>query len=98
MNQNDFGEFNPAKVVIYKSIYSSDLAFRRASWNFAAFKTSLKFGFLVQHFATFLFVFSVWFFEMKFNPLPDLLNNGFTTIEIGLLWRTLATKTKQIPN
>ena len=50
--------------------------------------TSLKFGFLVKqfHFATFLISFSVWFFKMEIIPLPDLLNTGFTIIEIGLFY------------
>ena len=43
-------------------------------------------GFLVQHFVTILFGFSVWSFTMKFNPLPQLLNNWFTIIESGLFY------------
>ena len=31
-------------------------------------------------------VFSVWYFTMEFNPLPDLVNTGFTIIEIGLFY------------
>ena len=30
--------------------------------------------------------FSVSFFKMAFNPLPDLVNTGFTIIEIGLFY------------
>ena len=37
-------------------------------------------------FAKFLISFSVWFFKMEFNPLPNLLNTGFTIIEIGLFY------------
>ena len=42
--------------------------------------------FCVQHqqFATNLFGFSVWLFEMGSKPLPDLLNTGFTITENGL--------------
>ena len=32
------------------------------------------------------FFFSVWFFKQKFNPLPDLLNTGFTIFETGLFY------------
>ena len=39
--------------------------FWRASGHFPAFNTSLKFVFLVQYFATFLFGFCVWFFKME---------------------------------
>ena len=34
----------------------------------------------------FLISFSVYFLKMEFNPLPDLLNTGFTIIEIGLFY------------
>ena len=38
-----------------------------------------------QHFPTFLFGFSVWFFKMELSSLLDLLNTGFTIIiENGL--------------
>ena len=37
-----------------------------------------------QHFATFWFGFSVWFFIMELNPLLDLRNMGFNIIENGL--------------
>ena len=41
----------------------------------------------MQHFATFLFGFSVSVvFKMEFNPLSDLLNTGFTIVEIGLFY------------
>ena len=30
--------------------------------------------------------FSVWFFKMEFNHLRDLLNTGFTIVEIGLFY------------
>ena len=46
----------------------------------------LKFGFHVQHFATFLFDISVWCFKIEFIPLPDLLNAGCTIIQIGLFY------------
>ena len=36
--------------------------------------------------ATFLIGYSVWFFKMELNPLPDLLNIRFTIIEIGLFY------------
>ena len=47
---------------------------------------NLKFGVLLKQFATFLLSFSVWFFKMEFNLLPELLNTGFTIIEIGLFY------------
>ena len=47
---------------------------------------SIKFEFLVKQFATFLIGFFVSFFNMEFNPLPDLLNIRFTNIEIGLFY------------
>ena len=34
----------------------------------------------------FLISLSVWFFKMKFNCLPDLLNTGLTIVEIGLFY------------
>ena len=34
----------------------------------------------------FLNGFSVWFFKTEFNPLQDLLNTGFTIIEIDLFY------------
>ena len=81
--------FTPFKVVIYQSIHSSYLiwrAFWRTFSNFPAFKTSSKFGFLVKQFVTFVISFSGWFFKKGFNPLPDLLNTGFTIIEISLFY------------
>ena len=55
-------------------------------------------GFLCSTLQRFCLFFLFDIFKMEFNPLPDLLNTGFTIIEIGLLWRTLATENKQIPN
>ena len=49
-------------------------------------KFNLKFGFLLQHFATFLFDFPVWCFKMEFNSLPELLDTKLTIIEIGLFY------------
>ena len=106
MNQKKFYRaFTPAKVVIYHSMNSSYLiwrAFWRTSSNFPAFQTSLKFGFLVKQFVTFLISFSVWFFKTEFNSLSDLLNTWFTIIGIGLfyggkhlgakLWRFLTSR------
>ena len=43
-----------------------------------------KSKFTLQDFATFLFGFSVCYFEMELKPLLDLLNTGFTIIENGL--------------
>ena len=81
----------PEKVVIYQTIKESNLA------GFLASK-SLKFGFVVKQFATFLIGFSVWY--LKLNPLPDLLYTRFTINEIGKLvlwWVTLERKNMQIP-
>ena len=61
-------------------------AFWRTFSNFPAFWTSLKFGFLVKHFVTFLISFSVWFFKIKLKTLPHLLNTGFTIVENGLFY------------
>mgnify|MGYP001796123736 CR=1 FL=1 len=82
-----FSFYNAAKVVIYQSLHQCYLAgFLTRVWNFPAFKTRLKFRFHVQHFGTFLFGFSVLCFKMEFNPLQNLLNTGFTIIEIGLFY------------
>ena len=48
---------------------------------FDKFKTCLTFENLVQYFVTFLFGFSARFFEMEFNHLPDLLNNGLQSLK-----------------
>ena len=51
-----------------------------------------------QHFATFVFGFSVWFSKIEFNYLLDLLNIGFTIIEF--IWFVVAktgSKNMQIP-
>ena len=40
----------------------------------------------MKQFPTFLISFSVLFLKMEFNPLPDLMNAGFTIIEIGLFY------------
>ena len=45
-----------------------------------------KFEVWVSCEATFLINFSVWFFKIEFNPLPDLLNTGFEIMEIGLFY------------
>jgi len=86
MSQNDFSNFYFSKSCHFSK--STLEWFWRAFWrsnddtrrNFRAFQTS------VQHrpFATFLFSFSVWFFEMELKPLLDLLNTGFTIIKNGL--------------
>ena len=85
MNQNEFyWTFTQAKVVIYQSIHASGLA---------GFLTH------VQQFSRLLDKFEVWvscgavcdifdqlfclIFKMELNPLPDLLNTGFTIIEFG---------------
>ena len=83
MSQNDFSNFYFSKSCHFSK--STLEWFWRAFWrsnddtrrNFRAFQTS------VQHrpFATFLFSFSVWFFEMELKPLLDLMNTGFTIIE-----------------
>ena len=77
MNQNDFTSF-----------YSSQsLSEYTLEWFGGLFHARPEmFGFLVQHFAKSLFGFSVWCFKMEFQLLPDLLNTGFTIIEIGLLY------------
>ena len=85
-------DFTQAKVFIYQSIHLSELAgflTQRTnvytSGTFFAFQTSLCISCVqLQHFATFVFGFSVWFFKMEFNPLPVLLETGFTIIEISL--------------
>ena len=46
----------------------------------------VKFGLLVKMFATFFISFSVWCFKMEFIPFPDLLNIGFTIVEIGMFY------------
>ena len=83
--------FTPAKVVLYQSIQSSYLiwrAFWRTSSDFPAF--CLKFEVWVSCEAVWeifdQFCFSVWFFKMEFNPMPDLLNTRFTIVEIGLFF------------
>ena len=45
----------------------------------------MKLGFLVQHFATILYGFSVCF-KMELNLLPDLLKTRFKINEIGLFY------------
>ena len=58
--------------------------------SFCAFiKASLKFGFLVQYFVTFLFRFSILIFHMEFN-------SAFTIIEIGLFYGGKQSETKII--
>ena len=63
LNMTFFWIFTPAKVFIYQSMHSSDLAgFLRTPWNFRAFQTSIKLGFLVYntslcHLSFFLFFF-----------------------------------------
>ena len=68
------------------SVYPPVTTFWRTSYIILPFEKSLKFGFLVQHFATFFFDFSVWFLKIEFNLLPDLLSNRLTIIEIRLLY------------
>ena len=98
MNQSNFFELLLQWKLSFTSLYTQVIwrAFWRAPEIFPPFKQrSLKFGFLVQHFATFLFDFSVSFSKMKFSPLPDLLNTGFTIIGICLFyiwWLTLGRK------
>ena len=65
--------------------------------SFPAFQKSLKFGFLVA-LLTSLFGFSVWFFKVEFNLLPDLLNTGFKIIRLLVWWRTLWSENIQIPD
>ena len=65
--------FTLVKVVIYQSIYSSCIiwqAFWRKSSNFSVW---------IYREAVCDIFWSVFLFE--FNPLPDLLNTGFTIIE-----------------
>ena len=70
----------------YTLMWFDRLYFLTSVLKFSAFKTSLKSRFLLQQFAMFLLSFSVWWFKKEFNLLPDVLNTGFTIIEIGLFY------------
>ena len=92
MNQNDFFldlAFAAAKVVIYQSIHSSDLArFLTRALKFS--RLSNKFGFFVQHLTKFLFSFSFVFF---FNSIlcqiywiPDLQSLKLVCFMVANSW------------
>ena len=69
------------KVLIYQNDLAASLTHRTDThWNFFAFQTTLGFLCTTQHFKTFLFDLSIWFFKMELNPFLDLLNTGFTII------------------
>ena len=75
MNKNFFFELLLQRKLSFIRIYTqvTSQALWCGSRNVCAFKTSLKFRFLVQYFEKFLFG-------------SDLLNTGFTIIEIGLFY------------
>ena len=52
---------------------------------FPPFRQVWSLGFLWSTLWHFWSVF-LWFLKMEFNPLPDLLNTGFTIIEMGLFY------------
>ena len=77
-----FSSFTPAKVVVYQSIHflTHRSVFLRLSIKFELWIACVH----PKHFATFVFVFSVWFFKMALHPLLDLLSTEFKIIEISL--------------
>ena len=90
-----FSEFLLQRKILFIKVNTRVI--RRAFWHivpthvdiFVPFPQGWTLGFLcttAQHFATFLYRFSVWFFRREFIPLTDLLHIGFTIIEICLWW------------
>ena len=85
-----FNEFLLQRKLSFIRVYTEVIYFGGFFGAFPAifppFKQVWSLGFLWSSLRYFWSVFYVWFFKMEFNPLPDLLNTGFTIIEIGLFY------------